>query len=178
MLTPSRRELLLGGLAAAAAAAVAPTGALRAMQSQPVAGRLVSADLKPIIISLDTVVDLLDPQAFRTFGAQTVTASLYSSLLSQEFSTDADGGIAGTGVFTNFVSYSNTELDAVLAEGLFELDADKRAELSAQAQQILHDEAPIVPLYSPDWVVVTRSNVTGIAKGDDEKLRFALIRKD
>lgn len=86
--------------------------------------------------------------------------------------------LAGTDVFTNFVSYSNPDLDAILAEGLFEFDSDKRAELSAQAQQILHDEAPIVPLFSPDWVVVSRSNVTGISKGDDEKMRFALIRKD
>lgn len=85
--------------------------------------------------------------------------------------------LAGTGVFTNFVSYSNTELDSLLTDGLFELDSAKRASISAQAQQILHDEAPIVPLFSPDWVVVSRSNVTGISKGDDEKLRFELIRK-
>lgn len=85
--------------------------------------------------------------------------------------------LAGTGVFTNFVSYSNPDLDAILAEGLFELDADKRADLSAQAQQILHDEAPVVPLFSPDWVVVSRANVSGISKGDDEKMRFELIAK-
>lgn len=86
--------------------------------------------------------------------------------------------LAGTGVFTNFVSYSNPDLDAILADGLFEFDADRRAELSAEAQQILHDDAPIVPLYSPDWVVVARSNVSGISKGDDEKMRFSLIRKE
>lgn len=86
--------------------------------------------------------------------------------------------LAGTDIFTNFVSYSNPDLDAVVVEGLFELDADRRAELSAQAQQILHDEAPIVPLYSPDWVVVARSNISGISQGDDEKMRFALIRKE
>ena len=85
--------------------------------------------------------------------------------------------LAGTGVFTNFVSYSNPALDDLLASGLFELDATKRAEISKQCQQILHDDAPIVPLLSPDWVVVTRPNITGIAKGDDEKLRFELVTK-
>jgi peptide/nickel transport system substrate-binding protein len=85
--------------------------------------------------------------------------------------------LAGTDVFTNFVAYSNPDLDALLAEGLFELDAEKRAEISAQCQQILYDDAPIIPLLSPDWVVVAAPGISGIAKGDDEKLRFELISK-
>ncbi len=58
------------------------------------------------------------------------------------------------------------------------LNSPWRAEISAEAQQILHDDAPIVPLFSPDWVVVSRSNVTGISKGDDEKMRLDLISKN
>lgn len=79
--------------------------------------------------------------------------------------------------FTNFSQYSNPALDELVATGTFELDADKRADMSKQAQQILFEDTPVVPLYSPDWVVATRANVTGAAVGFTQVVRLESLKK-
>jgi peptide/nickel transport system substrate-binding protein len=65
--------------------------------------------------------------------------------------------------FTNHTTFANEELDALIAEGTFELDEARRAEISRDAQQILLDEAPMAYLYSPDTTVAVRSDVCGVA---------------
>ena len=65
--------------------------------------------------------------------------------------------------FTNYQNFNSPELDALIAEGMFEADPDRRAEISRDAQQILLDEAPMAYLFAPDTAVAVRSDVCGVA---------------
>jgi glutathione transport system substrate-binding protein len=59
----------------------------------------------------------------------------------------------------NLGFYSNPHLDALLDRAAGELDTAKRAELYAQAQQIISDDAPQVLLYySRDLAAVHRAS--------------------
>ena len=62
---------------------------------------------------------------------------------------------------TNRWRYANPEVDRLLTAGRSELDRAKRVELYAQAQAILLDEMPIVPLWHEDNVAVVNRAVTG-----------------
>lgn len=81
------------------------------------------------------------------------------------------------GSFPNFVNYCNEELDQIIEEGTYSRDPVRRAELARRAQEILVDAAVWAFLYQPDWIVATRSNVTGIALFDDLTLRYAYLGK-
>lgn len=62
---------------------------------------------------------------------------------------------------TNRWRYANPEVDRLLTAGRSELDRAKRVELYAQAQAILLDEMPIVPLWHEDNVAVVNRAVAG-----------------
>lgn len=66
---------------------------------------------------------------------------------------------------TNRSFYSNTQLDTILEQAAHELDTTKRNELYSQAQSILMDEVPWVPLYTPKDSIVVRSSIEGIIMG-------------
>jgi peptide/nickel transport system substrate-binding protein len=82
------------------------------------------------------------------------------------------------GAFPNFVNYCNEELDALIDAGTFSRDASERAEIASQAQELLVNEAVWAYLYSPNWIVVTRSDVSGIALFDDLTLRYGFLTKE
>jgi peptide/nickel transport system substrate-binding protein len=81
------------------------------------------------------------------------------------------------GSFPNFVNYCSEELDGIIEQGTFSRDPDERAELARRAQEILVDEAVWAPLYQPDWIVATRSDVSGIALFHDLTLRYGFLGK-
>lgn len=54
----------------------------------------------------------------------------------------------GTGESNNAAGYSNPAFDELLAEGLRETDQATRAEIYQEAQQIIVDDAPWIPLYT------------------------------
>ena len=62
---------------------------------------------------------------------------------------------------TNRWRYANPEVDRLLTAGRSELDRAVRVELYAQAQAILLDEMPIVPLWHEDNVAVVNRAVVG-----------------
>ena len=62
---------------------------------------------------------------------------------------------------TNRWRYANPEVDRLLTAGRSELDRAVRVELYAQAQAILLDEMPIVPLWHEDNVAIVNRAVTG-----------------
>ena len=72
--------------------------------------------------------------------------------------------LAGCGQFVNFADGCNERLDEIVAEGKFETDPARRAELSLEAQKIMVDEASRVYLWSADWIIATRSDITGVKK--------------
>jgi peptide/nickel transport system substrate-binding protein len=55
--------------------------------------------------------------------------------------------------FTNSSNYSNPEVDKLIASGLYELDAAKRADISKRAQGIVNEDAPWAFLYARDYFV-------------------------
>jgi peptide/nickel transport system substrate-binding protein len=61
----------------------------------------------------------------------------------------------------NRMRYHNPELDALLDEGQREMDRDKRRRIYAKAQEILARDLPLLPLWHPDNVVVSRRLVQG-----------------
>ena len=82
-----------------------------------------------------------------------------------------------SGQFTNYADYASPELDALLEEGTFELDQARRDELSKQAQEIIINNAPWAFLYSADYVVATRKEVSGVTRPFDQTLRFEYLSK-
>jgi len=82
-----------------------------------------------------------------------------------------------SGAFTNYADYSNAEFDALLEKGTFELDPEKRAEISRQAQEIAIGDAPWAFLYSADYIVAARKGVTGVTRPYDQTLRFEYLSK-
>jgi len=57
--------------------------------------------------------------------------------------------------------YSNTDLDQVLMDAVTESDQSKRAVLYKQAQSIMAEDLPIVPLIEIKSVIVYASDITG-----------------
>jgi peptide/nickel transport system substrate-binding protein len=66
------------------------------------------------------------------------------------------------GQFVNYSKFCNEEYDALVEEGTFSLDAEVRADVSSQAQQIFFDNAVWAPLWSADRTAVTGRCVTGL----------------
>lgn len=87
------------------------------------------------------------------------------------------GFLLKSGAFTNYADYSNPEFDALLEKGTFELDSDKRAEISRQAQEIAIQDAPWAFLYSADYIVAARKGVSGVSRPYDQTLRFEYLSK-
>lgn len=85
--------------------------------------------------------------------------------------------LVGTGSGTNFTTYSNPELDALIQTGFETLDEAEREAISAQAQQIIFDQMPFVPIWNPDWTFVVRDGVSGLTKDNTEQLRLQYLTK-
>ena len=68
------------------------------------------------------------------------------------------------GQFTNYARFCNEEYDALVEEGTFTLDSQRRNEVSSQAQQIFWDQAVWAPLWSADRTIVVNNCVSGVAQ--------------
>jgi peptide/nickel transport system substrate-binding protein len=86
--------------------------------------------------------------------------------------------LVGTGAGTNFNNYSNPALDELILSGFATQDEGERAAISAEAQQIIFDEMPLVPIWNPDWTYVARDGVSGITKDNTEQLRLQYLTKE
>lgn len=78
---------------------------------------------------------------------------------------------------TNFSQYANPELDKLIDTGIWQQDKAQRAATSKQAQDILLRDTPLVPLYSPDWAVAARADVTGVTRSFTEIVQFEQLGK-
>ncbi len=61
----------------------------------------------------------------------------------------------------NSTQYSNEELNKVLTEARSITDQDKRNELYMKAQEIMHEDPPIIPLIHTTPVLAARANISG-----------------
>lgn len=66
-------------------------------------------------------------------------------------------GAAGNRVF-----YSNKEVDKLLDDAKVELDVEKRRQMYKDAQVIIVDDAPWVPMYYPTFDVATQAGLKGL----------------
>lgn len=64
--------------------------------------------------------------------------------------------------YNNWSFYNNPEVDALIEAGAATGDQEERAELYAQAQEIIWEEAPWVFLYSPDNLAAYDSDLAGV----------------
>jgi ABC-type transport system substrate-binding protein len=76
--------------------------------------------------------------------------------LNLAFSTPAAGGVG------NFSHYANPAADGLLQAAMVEADPAKRTSLYRQAQNVIMQDQPIVPLFAPKLVFVQRSSLTGV----------------
>ncbi|MDK2371807.1 MAG: ABC transporter substrate-binding protein [Candidatus Korarchaeota archaeon] len=74
--------------------------------------------------------------------------------------------------------YSNPDLDKILERAQVSLDQKERERLYKQAQQILADDAPIVPIFQGKLYVAAKKNVHGIVLDPIMLLRYYLIYKE
>jgi oligopeptide transport system substrate-binding protein len=68
----------------------------------------------------------------------------------------------GTGVADNYIGYENPRFDQVLAKAASETDAAARAKLYQQAQQMLIDDAVVIPLYYDVAYTLQKPYVRGL----------------
>lgn len=61
----------------------------------------------------------------------------------------------------NSTQYSNEELNKVLTEARSIIDQNKRNELYQQAQEIMHEDPPIIPLVHTTPTLAARADITG-----------------
>jgi peptide/nickel transport system substrate-binding protein len=57
--------------------------------------------------------------------------------------------------------YSNPEIDRLTEAGRRELDLEKRKAIYAEAQRIVAEDVPVIPLFHEDNVVLTNVDVQG-----------------
>ena len=68
----------------------------------------------------------------------------------------------GTGQADDYVGYSNPDFDAILQQAAAEQDADVRVQLYAQANQVLMDDAVVLPFYYDRSYLLVRPWVHGL----------------
>lgn len=74
-------------------------------------------------------------------------------------STQMEGG-------TNFMSYSNTEVDAILHQAYTAIDEGQRKELYKRLEKSFREEVPCISLFFRDAAVVVRNKIRGEIKPD------------
>lgn len=80
-----------------------------------------------------------------------------------------------SGVPTNFVGYSNPELDDLIDRGIVSTDSTERDELALAAQKIALEDAPMAYLFTDGTAIVRRAGLQGVGSGDDRQPRLELI---
>jgi oligopeptide transport system substrate-binding protein len=68
----------------------------------------------------------------------------------------------GSGRPDNYIGYENPLFDTLLTEAAAEQDVDARANLYAQAQQLLIDDAAVIPLYYDVAFTLQKPYVKGL----------------
>ncbi len=67
-----------------------------------------------------------------------------------------------SGSLENYSNYSNPDVDALLDEAATETDEQKRWKLYQEAEQIILDDAPIIPLYHDVEYILVKPYVKGL----------------
>ncbi|MCG3017637.1 hypothetical protein KZ288_28290, partial [Escherichia coli] len=69
-----------------------------------------------------------------------------------------------TGHSMNRTAWSNEKYDQLIQQAKNEADEKKRFELMYEAEKLLFDEMPIIPIHFYNYVFLTNENVSGIVR--------------
>ena len=78
-----------------------------------------------------------------------------------------------SGVFGNYVDYSDERVDEIIRDGWGERDPAARLAMFQEAQRIISDDAPWAFLAQPDYKIALRDNIGGFALYPNEIPRLA-----
>jgi peptide/nickel transport system substrate-binding protein len=119
-------------------------------------------------LGVDITVDWLEWGA--AFEAMRSDPMPYHLILSGWVTTNADADYSLYGLFKsdqrppagwNRFRYANPVYDELVNRARVSLDQDERAQLYAQAQEVLVEATPLIPIYNTLETVVTTANVKG-----------------
>lgn len=85
--------------------------------------------------------------------------------------------IFGTGAGANDGDYSNTEFDAALASAASAEDLETRAEFLAEAQAILMQDLPAIPLWNQDAIAIAAIGIEGVQLNWQNQPEYYLVTK-
>jgi peptide/nickel transport system substrate-binding protein len=78
---------------------------------------------------------------------------------------------------TNVAKYSSPQTDQLIKTGFYEVDPARREQLSRMIQQQFAADIPYVPLYSENFTLAARTNISGINVFPDQYVRFWMLSK-
>jgi ABC-type transport system substrate-binding protein len=78
---------------------------------------------------------------------------------------------------TNTAKYSNPQTDQLIRTGFYEVDPARRQLLSRMVQQQFAADVPYIPLYSENYTLAARTNISGINIFPDHCVRFWMLDK-
>jgi len=78
---------------------------------------------------------------------------------------------------TNVAKYSSPQTDQLIKSGFYEVDPARRELLSRMVQQRFAADVPYVPLYSENFTLAARTNISGINVFPDHYVRFWMLGK-
>jgi peptide/nickel transport system substrate-binding protein len=78
---------------------------------------------------------------------------------------------------TNLAQYSSPHADQLIESGLYEIDPSRRESLSRKIQQQFATDIPYIPLYSENFTLAARTNISGINAFPDQFVRFWMLSK-
>ena len=82
----------------------------------------------------------------------------------------------GTG--KNLANYNNPRVNELIEQGLYEVDSERRSEMSREAQRIIAEEVPWALLYQPHYTVVSSAETRGYAAYPDMIPRYRFLSKN
>jgi ABC-type transport system substrate-binding protein len=78
---------------------------------------------------------------------------------------------------TNVAKYTSPQTDQLINNGFYEVAPVRRERLSRAVQQQFAADIPYVPLYSENFTLAARANVSGINVFPDQFIRFWMLSK-
>jgi peptide/nickel transport system substrate-binding protein len=123
--------------------------------------QVIQAQFREVGISLELTTEA-EPTVFNTYnrGEQNLANIFWwgadpESLFSLYHSSQIEQGF-------NWAHYTNPEVDRLLEEGYIESDNDKRMELYREAQILIMEDAPAIPIWGKRATLAGKNSISGI----------------
>ncbi|MCF8424070.1 MAG: ABC transporter substrate-binding protein [Bacteroidia bacterium] len=81
-------------------------------------------------------------------------------------------------VGSNYTHYKNMEFDLLFEKAIHESNRDIKTKLYQKMDQLLIDDAPIIPLYYDQVIRLVRKNITGLQTNAMNLLNLKLVKKE